>query len=244
VNTYYKYGRTPADPTPHWYEFLFDGSTGAEILSDRVELHFVDGQRGDDDQTVNGQVVDPGGPGNRPPPPRLLTALGPANVWIGLKNHGGDGLRVDVLVQAFVNSQLVGSGQLNNVETGGTGFANARLNTIPLTLSSGPFLMPPGAQLTLYVSVRRTCFGGGDKNGKPQLWYNGQPVDSGAAADAGSRFDATISSSTRTYFLRQGFALNEQAGSARRALDVSVSDKIGCSARPFTSFGSWSTAVP
>jgi parallel beta-helix repeat protein len=60
--TYYKYGPTPEDPTSHWYQFLYDGTTGAEILSDRVILHFVDGLRGDNDLTANGQIVDPGAP--------------------------------------------------------------------------------------------------------------------------------------------------------------------------------------
>ncbi len=63
VGTYYKYGPTPDNPTDHWYEFLYDGTTGAEILADRVILHLVDGQRGDRDLTANGQIVEPGGPG-------------------------------------------------------------------------------------------------------------------------------------------------------------------------------------
>ena len=62
-STYYKYGPTPDDTTPHWYEFLYDGETGAEIIGNEVILHFVDGQRGDDDITENGDVVEPGGPG-------------------------------------------------------------------------------------------------------------------------------------------------------------------------------------
>ena|GEM_PF-2464289 len=65
VETYWKYGRTLDNPTPHWYEFLYDGTTGAEILSDRIILHFVDGLRGDNDLTVNGQIVDPGAPAAR-----------------------------------------------------------------------------------------------------------------------------------------------------------------------------------
>ena len=44
---YFKYGPTPDDPTDHWYDFSFDGQTGAQILANRIELHFVDGQRGD-----------------------------------------------------------------------------------------------------------------------------------------------------------------------------------------------------
>ena len=46
ANQYFKFGATPDTRSEHWYAFLFDGTTGAEILSDRVILHFVDGQRG------------------------------------------------------------------------------------------------------------------------------------------------------------------------------------------------------
>ena len=28
ANTYYKYGPTPDNSTPHWYAFMFDGTTG------------------------------------------------------------------------------------------------------------------------------------------------------------------------------------------------------------------------
>jgi hypothetical protein len=62
VDTYYKFGPTRDDPVEHWYEFLFDGTTGAEVLVDRVILRFVDGQRGDGDLAENGQIVEPGGP--------------------------------------------------------------------------------------------------------------------------------------------------------------------------------------
>ncbi len=62
-NTYYMFGPTPDNSTAHWYQFLYDGTTGAEILSDRIILHFVDGQRGDADLTANGVITDPGGPG-------------------------------------------------------------------------------------------------------------------------------------------------------------------------------------
>ena len=66
VATYYKYGPTPDAPTPHWYEFLYDGTTGAEIDGNTITLHFVDGQRGDADLIANGVLVDPGGPGVPP----------------------------------------------------------------------------------------------------------------------------------------------------------------------------------
>jgi hypothetical protein len=42
---------------------MFDGTTGAIVRADRIELHFVDGQRGDDDLAANGHIADVGGPG-------------------------------------------------------------------------------------------------------------------------------------------------------------------------------------
>ncbi|MCG6911003.1 MAG: hypothetical protein LJE94_12885, partial [Deltaproteobacteria bacterium] len=63
--SYWKYGPTPSDPTDHWYEFLYDGNTGAEIdaVNKRIILHFVDGERGDDNVVAqDADVVDDGGP--------------------------------------------------------------------------------------------------------------------------------------------------------------------------------------
>ncbi len=61
--TYYKYGSVVAGEPEQWYEFLYDGTTGAEILADRIILHLVDGGRGDADLTANGVITDPGLPG-------------------------------------------------------------------------------------------------------------------------------------------------------------------------------------
>lgn len=61
--TYFKYGQTPDQTLPHWYEFVYDNTTGAELGGAVLTLHFVDGLRGDHDITANGTVVEPGGPG-------------------------------------------------------------------------------------------------------------------------------------------------------------------------------------
>jgi hypothetical protein len=60
--TYYKYGKTPDNPVDHWYEFSYDGETGAEKVGTTIVLHFVDGKRGDHDLKANGKITDPGGP--------------------------------------------------------------------------------------------------------------------------------------------------------------------------------------
>ena len=62
---YYRYGPTPDNPQPHWYDWLWDGQPGhpgAEFKDSLVVLHFVDGGLGDDDLAANGTVVDFGGP--------------------------------------------------------------------------------------------------------------------------------------------------------------------------------------
>jgi hypothetical protein len=59
---YYKYGMTPDNLEPHWYDFTWDGQTGAQINGNVVTLHFIDGLRGDEDITVNCSIKEPGGP--------------------------------------------------------------------------------------------------------------------------------------------------------------------------------------
>jgi len=53
---FFNYGPTPDDNTPHWYEFDFDGTTGAEINANIIRLHYADGQRGDSDLTLDGTI--------------------------------------------------------------------------------------------------------------------------------------------------------------------------------------------
>ncbi|MBO6576375.1 MAG: tandem-95 repeat protein [Rhodothermales bacterium] len=66
ITTYFKYGPEPDDDTPHWYEFTYDGETGAQIIGNELILHFKDGGRGDDDMLANGVIVDPGAPAKTP----------------------------------------------------------------------------------------------------------------------------------------------------------------------------------
>lgn len=65
LNAYLKYGPTPDNPTSHWYPFMDDGTTGARIYADHLEIRLVDGLRGDDDLTANGTIVDPAAPAAR-----------------------------------------------------------------------------------------------------------------------------------------------------------------------------------
>lgn len=80
IDTYYKYGPTAENPTDHWYEFLYDGRTGAQIFHEggqtRVVLHLCDGERGDNDLTANGRIDELGGPGVRSAPIPTLSEWG------------------------------------------------------------------------------------------------------------------------------------------------------------------------
>ena len=97
---------------------------------------------------------------------------------------------------------VIARGQLDNQPTGGSGFNNALLNTIPLTLTNSPVLVPEGAQLQFRLSARRTCSGGGHASGTVVLWYNGRIDDNGSDRDAGSRFEAKRGERTTPTSLR------------------------------------------
>ena len=178
-----------------------------------------------------------------------LTAIGPATVWIGLKNSDDAGLRVDLRADVFVKNgaaeTLVGGGQLDNQSAGSSGFNNALLYTIPLSLTAGPVDVPTGAQLEVRVSARRTCASlAGHFTGTVRLWFNGQNIDGGPTRDAGTRVTLTKNGAGAEYFLKTGFVLNLGAGLPRTSLDQFVNSAVSCGApagRPFTSFGTWIT---
>ena len=68
-DSFFNYGPTPVNPVPHWYEFDFDGTTGAQFAGNVITLHYVDGLRGDADlDNSNGIITgSPGGTGIMPP---------------------------------------------------------------------------------------------------------------------------------------------------------------------------------
>jgi hypothetical protein len=50
------YGPTADNPSPHWYKFSFDGTTGARIEGNTVTLYVMDGGPGDADGRVDGRI--------------------------------------------------------------------------------------------------------------------------------------------------------------------------------------------
>jgi hypothetical protein len=164
------------------------------------------------------------------PEPPQVTEIAPAQVWIGLKNSDDVGTRFDLLAEAYVDEALIGSGELDSVWGGSSGFNNANLYSIPLTLSE-PVDWTPSSTLSLKLYVRNTCYGHTHNSGTARLWYND------AAAD--SHFGATVDEVETDYFLHQDFVLGTVPGPGpKQTLDV----KAGRPCSPFKLFGTWNTA--
>ena len=121
ADTYYKYGPELGNTTPHWYEFLYDGQTGAEINGNIITLHFIDGQRGDNDLLGNGTIVDPGGPciqiDNCPNDPNKIE---PGICGCGLPDTDSDG---DGTADCIDNCPTVANANQADIDHDGVGDA-------------------------------------------------------------------------------------------------------------------------
>lgn len=166
-----------------------------------------------------------------PPQGSLLTALGPARVWVGLKNSDDVGIRFDLRAEVYRDATLVGSGVSASVVGGSSGFNNAKLDAIPMTPDDG-VTFSPGDTLKIKLLIRNACVGSGKNSGSARLWFNDSV--------ANSRFDATIGSAA-TYYLLNGSALSTAAGAGpKNTIDVAAGAK--CSA--YKVFGTWSVTLP
>ena len=159
-----------------------------------------------------------------------LSALGAANVWIGLKNSDDVGTKFDLLAEVFKNGSLVGSGQVSGTVGGSSGFNNAVLRTIDLALYA-PTEVQSGDTVSIRLSVRIAVGVPGHRSGTARLWFND--------AVANSSFGATIGGVTGDYFLLNGFTLSSGAGlGPKKTVDVFVDRLVG--GNPFKAFGTWS----
>lgn len=174
-------------------------------------------------------------------PAHELTGLGPARVWVGVTNGADAGIRVDLQAVVKMNGTILSTGEALNVATGAVGFSRAKLRSIELPEFS-PVGADTGDELSITLNVRNSCARQGRLSGTVLLWFNGGPIDAGKAADAGSRFGATISPSEAAadYFLRPSFELSTASGSSRTSVDVAAGAK--CSA--YKTFGTWSVTLP
>jgi hypothetical protein len=167
------------------------------------------------------------------PPADQITAVGPANVWIGLKNSDDVGTKFDLLGEVLKNGVVVGSGQINDVPGGSSGFNNAVQRTINMALSGGPVTVQSGDTLAFRLSVRIAA-SSGHAVGTARLWYN----DSAA----NSRVNVTIGAVTNTYYLLDGLVLGTAAGPGpKKTSDVLVNRNVG--GNPFKPFGTWTRTL-
>ena len=147
-----------------------------------------------------------------------------------MKNSDDVGTKFDLLAEVLKNGVVVGSGELNNVSGGSSGFNNAVLDTINLAFS-GAVAINPGDALSLRLSVRVASTG--HRSGTARLWFN-DPA-------ANSRFSATIAGATNSHFLRSGSTLSTAAGAGPKStIDVFVDRAVG--GNPFKPFGTWDKA--
>jgi Ca2+-binding RTX toxin-like protein len=109
-DTYWKY-----DANQGWYEFLYDGTTGAVFqdtdgdgVNDLITLHFVDGGRGDSDGLADGKITDPGAPGLTQSIPEPL----PGKLLVGT-----DG--IDTLIGTPGDDTLIGGGSIDYLSGNG-----------------------------------------------------------------------------------------------------------------------------
>jgi uncharacterized repeat protein (TIGR01451 family) len=158
-----------------------------------------------------------------------LTSVGPANMWIGLKNSDDVGTKFDLLAETFKNGVLVGSGQLNDVPGGSSGFNNAVQRTISMALSGGSAGFCTGDTMSFRLSVR-VAASSSHVSGTARLWFHD--------AAANSRFTTTINGVTSDNYLRSGFVLASTAGPGPKStIDVLVNRNQG--GNPFKPFGTW-----
>ncbi|MFY9607465.1 MAG: hypothetical protein WAU45_02475 [Blastocatellia bacterium] len=156
-----------------------------------------------------------------------VSALGNANVWVGLKNSDDVGVKFDFLAEVLKNGAVIASTQINDQLGGGSGFNNAILRTISLVLSSSQSFCS-GDTLSFRLSVR-VAASSTHANGTARLWYND--------AAANSRFNATVNGAPTDYFLRDLFLLDTTTGPGKKTSDVVVNRNIG--GNPFKPFGTW-----
>jgi hypothetical protein len=168
----------------------------------------------------------------------ILSALSPAELWVGSGTGKDEGLRFDLLAKVYLGNTPVGSGQVDSVPAGAKSFNKAILDEIPLTLTA-PVPVAAGDTLALLIMVRNACTGSAQNGGRARLWYNGRPVDGGPKRDAGSRFDATIGGADSNYFLRKGFVLSTSNGTSRSFVEIEVGERCG----DFRSLGVWITRL-
>ena len=158
-----------------------------------------------------------------------------ARVWLGLKNSDDVGTRFDLKAIVKQNGTQVSSGTLLGSLGGSSGFNNAKLRTVPLSLPSSAFTS--GDTMSIEVSTRVSCIGNSHNSGTARLWFNDFA--------ANSRVNET--GAPTMYLVMPGGTLDLSSSAGigpKKTKDVFVSGRdLSCNG-PFTSFGTWTGTVP
>jgi hypothetical protein len=145
-----------------------------------------------------------------------------------VKNSDDVGTNFDLLAEVFRNGVLIGSGEVDNVSGGGSGFNNAVQRAINLSLAPAGAICT-GDTLSFKLSVRIGATG--HRSGTARLWYND--------AQANTRFGLTVGGTPSVFYLRSGFALGTTAGPGPKlTIDVFADRLVG--GNPWKPFGTWS----
>jgi hypothetical protein len=118
-------------------------------------------------------------------------------VWIGLKNSDDVGTNFDVQAEVLKNGSVIGTGEVDNVSGGSSGFNNAVLRSINIALDTEPVPIVSGDTLSIRVSVKIGATG--HRSGTARLWYND--------TQANSRLEFVLSGRRPPSYLREGFTL-------------------------------------
>ncbi len=158
-----------------------------------------------------------------------VVSLSPANAWIGLKNSDDVGTNFDLLAEVLRNGAPFGSGQVNNVSGGSSGFNNAVQRAIALALATPGDAICPGDTLSIRLSARIGVTG--HRSGTARLWYND--------GQANSRFDITVGGADTVLYLQSGSVLGTSPGPGPKLTSDVFADRAK-NGNPFIPFGTWS----
>jgi hypothetical protein len=163
----------------------------------------------------------------------LLSALGPATLFVGVANSDDNGRRIDVRVEVYRNGTLVGQGGADNLRAAGNALANAASLTIALSLvgDADARTFRSGDTLSSRVLVRRR---GGSGDFGVRFWYDAGAPGTGKGS---SRFAATIGGATAPRYYRSGDALATAPGSSGLAKALTARTAL-------QSLGTWSLTWP
>jgi hypothetical protein len=158
-----------------------------------------------------------------------------ARIWLGLKNSDDVGTRFDLKAIVKKNGTEVSSGTLLGSLGGSSGFNNAKLRTIPLSLPSSAFTS--GDTMSLEVLTRVSCIGNSHTSGTARLWFN----------DAAANSRVNEAGAPTMYLVMPGATLDlsPSVGTGpKKTRDVFVKGRDFSCNGPFSSFGTWSGTTP